>query len=945
MRFRGVLFEKLGNHGSRVERHFDVPWDEESVLEVFSGHEVACKDDQQLWGTGIYREGANRGNAGLICNTAALLDKDCADVGDMDAVCAALTKQGLAYIVYTSWSHRKPEKLHADTQRHGPFDCFRIVIPFTRDVTPSEYSSIVQGLFGYEVPSDPAHYAAEVVGRTVQLVSGKERMAKPRGWDPVSTRPAQGFYVPTPWAEVEVHDGAPLDVEKVLSRPQTPRVTARALRPHQAPTLQAVGALGAFQDALTKYGFGFGEVGFAGWARSSCPSCQDPSPSLTVRANGDGLDIHCHAGCRRREVLEAVGLDDSLMFKPPSDLRLAWEEQIVGQAPPEAAVPVNEAVVRLANDIRGALSDRAPTVVRYPAGTGKSHASAIVISEEVRAGWKLCYSTQEHAVAHETRMKLPADIRARSVHIHSPLIQVGNEPVCRRAEELQEKVFDFGVSLLGAICPRCPFRDKCQALSDARARAKKLPDAQVIFVSHAGINQVFGGGKNTDLKLIVDEMPSAYTELRISSAQLEMLAGGEPMPSAENISARVAQEIARAWNTGEEPGMIRFGTRDVGLALELLVDLEGRMRLREGARPQGSEKKALRAADTLLRLAFYRYVEGQAVRGFEDLRNGLWAMVPDSCHQALIDRQGVLLSATPLMQALPNFKLRECEVTDGAKVKRVMVLRGHRGSGALTRAFYDDETGQRKVREAEPGEPPGIPWAAVDAALARARREAQQYGCKRILFVTFKALADALREAPGRLRPMEASGVLGPEPDIVVAHFGALRGKNDWMEGRPLECSVVYCFGTPRFDMRPTLQQLGLFGDAADQAWVAFAAGELAQAEGRLRLPRRTKPCTVIVEGDVAPATWYPDIIDECIEIEDETTRSSLLEGALLYQRAEDLAPWALGAVVRGAEIPLKVAELEALADPGIKGALRHMSKWTPGRRKWFESHFLWAPS
>jgi hypothetical protein len=530
------------------------------------------------------------------------------------------------------------------------------------------------------------------------------------------------------------------------------------------------------------------------------------------------------------------------------------------------------------------------------------------------------------------------------VHIHSPLIQVGDEPVCQRAEELQEKVFDFGVSLLGSICPRCPFRDRCQALADARARAKRLPDAQVVFVSHAGINQVFGGGKNTDLKLIVDEMPSAYAELRITRDHLDLIAGGEPMPAADNIGARVAQEIARAWCAGDEPGMIKFGARDVGMALELLQELEGRMRLREGAKPYGSEKKILRAADTLLRLAFYHYVEGQAVHGFEDLRNGLWAMVPDSCHQALIDRQGVLLSATPLMQALPNFKLRECEVTDGAKVKRVMVLRGHRGSGALTRAFYDDETGQRKVREAEPGELPGIPWAAVDAALARARREASQYGCKRILFVTFKALADALREAPGRLRAVASPGTLEHD-DVTVAHFGALRGKNDWMEGRALECSVVYCFGTPRFDMRPTLQQLGLFGDAADQAWIAFAAGELAQAEGRLRLPRRTKPCSVIVEGDVAPSTWHPDIIDECIEVEDETTRSSLLEGALLYQRAAGVGPWALDAITKGAEIPIPDEELEHLSDPGIRGALRFMAQWTPGRRKWFDTHFIWAPS
>ncbi len=56
-------------------------------------------------------------------------------------------------------------------------------------------------------------------------------------------------------------------------------------------------------------------------------------------------------------------------------------------------------------------------------------------------------------------------------------------------------------------------------------------------------------------------------------------------------------------------------------------------------------------------------------------------------------------------------------------------------------------------------------------------------------------------------------------------------------------------------------------GEAADQAWRTYAAGELTQAEGRLRLPRRTKPCTVIVEGDVCPSSWTPKLVDEIVEI------------------------------------------------------------------------------
>lgn len=332
MRFKGTLFAKLGKFGSVVERTFDEPWTLEGALAAFGEHPVESKDDQQLWGSGRYQEGANRGNAGLIATTAAVLDRDCADVGEMDATCEWLAKRGYAFVLYTSWSHALPEKLHGDTGRKGPFDCFRIVVPFDRELAPSEHASVVPGLYGHEVPADAPHYGKEVLGRFVTLPSGRERAARPRGWDPASSRPAQGFYIPTPRATLEVCSGKPIDVSAVLARPTTAHVSSRRLRPYQAPTREAAGALGVFHRALEKYGFGFGDLGAEGWGRSVCPSCQDPSPSLTARANGDGIDMRCHAGCERRHILDAVGLD-AKSFRPPSDLLIALEEQLARQAP------------------------------------------------------------------------------------------------------------------------------------------------------------------------------------------------------------------------------------------------------------------------------------------------------------------------------------------------------------------------------------------------------------------------------------------------------------------------------------------------------------------------------------------------------------------------------------------------------------------------------------
>lgn len=929
MRLRGVLFEP-GVQGTRIERHFDVPWKEEEVLELFEDIQPSSKERQQLWSAAVYEAGKNRGNAGVICNTAAMLDHDCCDVGTMARTTAWLQAQGLAFFVYTSWSHGSPDKRPKDLPNlPGPFDCYRIVIPFSRDVSPDEYRAIIPGLYGHELPEDPPKYAQEVQGLLITLVSGRERAARPRGWDPVSSRPTQGYFTPAPHAAFELYEGKPLDVEAVLKRPTTLEPRARLNRTYRPATMSGLTVLGKFQNALVKMGLGLGHAGQSGWHRSTCPSCQDPSPSLTVRANGDRLDIWDHAGCKRHEILDSLGLADEEGFGASNDLQEALEEQLARQLPPGGAVDVLEAVERLERDIHDALESREATVIKYPAGTGKSHASAKCITTQVRQGDKVAYSTQEHAVAHETREKLPPDVKARSVHIHSPLIAVGNTPQCQRTEELSERVWDFGLSLMGKVCPRCPFRGDCAALEAARERARALPEASVVFVSHAGIQQVFGSnGRGADLKLIVDEMPSAFQSLEVDLEDLRAIAEKPVMPSADNVGARLAQVYAKAWLSASAPGDVRFGDRVMGTAAEMLEACGGRLKIRDGAKPTVEEKKLLRAADRVLRLAQHQ-AQGGHVGGLEDIKGGLWAMLPDACHQALIDRKGVLLSATPLMAALPEFKLKECEVTDGAPVRRVMVLRSSRGSGALTSNYYDDDVGRRKVRAREPDEAPGIPWPLVDAALARAREEAQRYECKRVLFVTFKALADVLRSQRSRLGD-----------DVVVAHYGALRGKNDWMEGRPDECSVVYCFGTPRFDMRSTFVALGLHSDAADRAWIDYAAGELAQAEGRLRLPRRTKPCSVVVEGDVAPSSWHPDLVDELLGDDGNDTPAGQLEAALIYRGFDALEEEGYQgvreAVLQGAPV------VEVPDSPDISDAMHYLSQMNPARRKWLEDNVIW---
>jgi hypothetical protein len=45
-----------------------------------------------------------------------------------------------------------------------------------------------------------------------------------------------------------------------------------------------------------------------------CPAHDDKTPSLQIKQANDRVLIHCHAGCGAIDVLEAVGLDWSVLY-------------------------------------------------------------------------------------------------------------------------------------------------------------------------------------------------------------------------------------------------------------------------------------------------------------------------------------------------------------------------------------------------------------------------------------------------------------------------------------------------------------------------------------------------------------------------------------------------------------------------------------------------------
>lgn len=277
LRFRGTLFDRTrGTKAIRVETFVDVPWTEEGVLEAFAhAQEAQTKDQQQLWNAARFEVGATRCRAGIKDIHSAILDRDCADVGEMDRTIRWLSAKGLAFVIYTSWSHEREDKVHSDTKKRGPFDCFRVVLPFSRPVTDFEYTALVEGLFGFEVPHDPPLYRREAQGKMVVTPSGKERAARPRGWDPVCNRPAQGYFAPSPHSVLEVYQGKPLDVEGILARPTTARLSeSRSLRKARPATREGLGTLEVFDRALSKFDYFLAQRARVGGSAQRAPAAR-----------------------------------------------------------------------------------------------------------------------------------------------------------------------------------------------------------------------------------------------------------------------------------------------------------------------------------------------------------------------------------------------------------------------------------------------------------------------------------------------------------------------------------------------------------------------------------------------------------------------------------------------------------------------------------------------
>lgn len=791
LRFKGVLFGSLTD--TRVARTFDAEWTEAGFQSVFPDLVREAKKAAPFWAAATYAEGTTRGNEGLLRLHAAVLDMDGAELGTLDRVCETLTASGRAHAVYTSWSHRSPDKQGRE--------CFRVLLPYSRPVTPAEHETIVPALYGCELPASPR-------------------------WDPCAVKPAQGWFGPACPAErehdavLEVETGQTLDVEAVLARASA---VAPARRVHPVPpaTQRAEGALGRLQDALLSAGCGWAQADRAGWHRATCPVCRNSNPSLRAQATGDGLRLMCHStlrhakGCTGAEVLDTLGLPPDLMHGRKDHLALLHAQL-------RAAVPERE---WSADEAAEESAHRPPNEIQaLPPGTGKTREKlrlAVLSNAPVRVVAPSHRLLDEHR---ETLIALgakPEDI----AHRKSPLQVVDGMSTCLRVDEpgFTEHVLKARINMRGSVCRSCSVRSRCNAWKQEDA------EGRIVLETHAG----FSMGTARPFEVVnIDEEPEPLALVKLSGERLADLAASVDDRTQGGNGLRFWSLLRRTQREVLQPFARALHERQV-------INEETREQVRRFGRRVLAAKGATTpdkwaqwpwfadAVHALMLLADAADIE-------RDEAGNLRAVVASEAYKAILSGAATLLSATPTPGAYDRLGVFRPPVADGC--------------AGITREMHFTSASTKKDLLAAEG---GPQRARLDPILATIRERCAEL---RVLIVTWKWLAAWLKEHPELL-----------PAGCWVEHYGNVAGSNLYQRGGAREVDAVVSVGDYRAGKRWVFEHLarerGLSGPSAEAQieawWAEAAANESMQAHGRARDTRRTKPILHLHFGKIAPTSWH----------------------------------------------------------------------------------------
>lgn len=464
-----------------------------------------------------------------------------------------------------------------------------------------------------------------------------------------------------------------------------------------------------------------------------------------------------------------------------------------------------------------------------------------------------------------------------------------------------------GMGHKGADDP-CPHRDGCAARERAAEDLGGAGSPAVYVTVHALLGQVLGWA-GPDALVVIDEDPQAVTAYELTREALQAAAdAGSLYMRREAWRAPVLRALAAGLERGQLPtgdGQLLEVHRR---GCEALAD--DAAWLEASAAAYGNLGPDAILAEYAMRAVWY---EKRRDTGVDWRRRSAWAPLPVGVErrrafggvatQRLVDTSAThaivaQLAAGALRTPAPDGRTHEeravaaVEVAHGDATRRV--LRAVVASPAVAAALHrtgptvlldatadltivgalagaEVPTVDIRVSDGDPVTRRLLYWSGASRrgnleagainwnsnGLLRYLRVAVgqcvEAGARRVGVFAWKTVADALRarEAPEVVQIVDDVRALGAE--LVVGHYGAARGRNDWAS-----CDGLVSIGDPKPNVGATRAVAAVLGISADHAEVyrRATAAEVSQVAGRLRAPWRTAPAVHVHVGTVPPSSW-----------------------------------------------------------------------------------------
>lgn len=610
----------------------------------------------------------------------------------------------------------------------------------------------------------------------------------------------------------------------------------------------------------------------------------------TATRFGKGIAVTGMSTLRRDWPRIAAVVDKHLPIPEADGVEDLREE--LASRPASPALPLGDVPIRIGNVIDDSAHGRHKvTLVRVTPGAGKT-AAAAARARTSTSKTALAFALNDLAKDHFNQIRNGrADVQRR-FGIASALNGSG-KPICRQPERVGA-VQTAGLSGAALVCKTCPHQDSCSI--EGGMEGERI-GAQLMVTNHELLSQATGFVGKRGL-LIVDESPRAFDHIVLTRAALVALkkaaaiyelsflaAALRPMlmwleelfavrkllpeqPFADCARAATSQTRIRAdWSVvaGSAAAALNLLDGDVrGLdpltLFARVMDQHSSPPLRPEVLSQirrGDMKTAekVRASWPVLH-AVHHGLCGPRGRIEWDPPHGtattvLRVTLPNPMFASVLTSGGpvVILDATGDQQVLEYMSTEpvhvvDIAVADGAPIERVV---RHWANGSRTRALPG---GKVSVDVVSP---------VVKEALGRAATS----GARTVLLVSYKPVVDALRAARDEDEGHEeelAAALSASALHVVLAHYGAVRGKNVFEGSRWEDLDAVVTLGDPWPDVtlaRAEAEFMKLDDVAAGSRAYSLAAIELVQVFGRLRAPRRTRPGLLLHYGRVLPSDWH----------------------------------------------------------------------------------------